>query len=108
MLVEGGQQVHRLAVAAGMPGAPHRFAIHDLRPPGAPAMSCCLAGGLQPGIEPGPDGGIDRVRVGCFQDAADGGLIRWLEPPRQRITADPQSGQDLRRCVRDPFAGRSE
>ena len=48
------------------------------------------------------------VRAGRFQDAADGGLIRWLEPPGQRITADPQSGQDLRRCVRDPFADRSE
>ena len=108
VLIEGGQQVHRLAVAGGMTGAPHRLAVHGHRPPGTLAASCCLAGGLQPRIQPGPDGGIERVRVRRFQDAADGGLIRRLEPPGQRITADAQSSQDLRRRVRDPFTDRGE
>jgi hypothetical protein len=107
-LIEGGQQVYRLAVGAGMTGAPHRLAVHRDRPPGAPRVSCGLAGGLQPRIQPGPDSSIQRVRVGRFQHAADGGLIRRREPPGQRITADPQSGQDLRRRVRDPFADRGE
>ena len=108
MLIEGGQQVHGLAVAAGMTGAPHRLAVHGHRPPGTLAVSCCLAGGLQPRIQPGPDGGIERVGIDRFQHPADGGLIRRLEPPGQRITADAQSGQDLRRRVRDPFADRGE
>ena len=33
-LIEGGQQVYRLAVGAGMTGAPHRLAVHRHRPPG--------------------------------------------------------------------------
>jgi hypothetical protein len=107
-LIEGGQQVYRLAAGAGMTGAPHRLAVHRDRPPGAPRVSCGLAGGLQPRIQPGPGGGIQRVRVCGFQHAADGGLIRRHEPPGQRITADAQSGQDLRRRVRDPFADRGE
>jgi len=107
-LIEGGQQVHRLAVAAGMTGAAHRLAVHRHRPPGARAVSCGLADGLQPRIQPGPDSSIQRVRVGRFQHAADGGLIRRHEPPGQRITADAQSGQDQRRRVRDPFADRGE
>ena len=55
-LIEGGQQVHRLAVGAGVTGAPHRLAIHRDRPPAAPPVSRCLAGGVQPRIRPGPDG----------------------------------------------------
>jgi hypothetical protein len=107
-LIQGGQQVHRLAVAAGMTGTPHRLAVHRDRPWGAPPVSCRPAGGLQPRIQPGPDGGIQPVSVCRFQHAADGGLIRRREPPGQRITADAQSGQDLRRRVRDPFADRGE
>lgn len=85
------------------PGDLVGLAVHRDRPPGAPRVSCGLAGGLQPRIQPGPDSSIQRVRVGRFQHAADGGLIRRHEPPGQRITADAQSGQDLRRRVRDPF-----
>jgi hypothetical protein len=107
-LIEGGQQVHRLAVGAGVTGAPHRLAVHRDRPPAAPPVTCCLAGGVQPRIQPGPDGGIQPVSVHGFQHAADGGLIRRHEPPGQRITADAQSGQDLRRRVRDPLADRGE
>ena len=43
-------------------------------------MSCGLAGSLQPRFQPGPDSSIQRVRVGRFQHAADGGLIRRHEP----------------------------
>jgi hypothetical protein len=67
-----------------------------------------LAGGLHPRIKPGPGSSIQRVRAGRFQHAADGGLIRRHDLPGQRITADAQSGQDLRRRVRDPFADRGE
>ena len=91
-------------VGAGMAGAPHRLAVHRDRPPGAPRVPC----GLQPRIQPGPDSSIQRVRAGRFQHAADGGLIRRHEPPGQRITADVQSGQDLRRRVRDPFTDRGK
>jgi hypothetical protein len=69
-LIEGGQQVHRLAVGAGVTGAPHRLAVHRDRPPAAPPVSCCLAGGVQPRIQPGPDGGIQPVSVRGFQHAA--------------------------------------
>jgi hypothetical protein len=34
-LIEGGQQVHRLAVGAGVTGAPHRLAVHRDRPTAA-------------------------------------------------------------------------
>ena len=81
------------------------------RPPPAGARrpcSCSLVSGPQPRIQPGPHRGIERVGVYRFQDPADGGLIRRLEPAGQRITADPESGQDLRRRVRDPFADRGE
>jgi hypothetical protein len=40
------------------------------------------------------------------RDPADGGLIGRLESPGQRITADTEGGQDLRRRVREPFADR--
>jgi hypothetical protein len=107
-LIEGGQQVHRLAAGAGVTGAPHRLAVHRDRPPAAPPVPCCLAGGVQPRIQPGPDGGIQPASVRGFQHAADGSLIRRREPPGQRITADTHSGQDLRRRIRDPLAGRGE
>nr|WP_204076787.1 hypothetical protein [Planotetraspora phitsanulokensis] len=91
-----------------MTGAPHRLAVHRDRPPAAPSVSCCLAGGVQPRIQPGLDGGIQPVSVHGFQHAADGSLIRRHEPPGQRIAADAQSGQDLRRRIRDPLADRGE
>jgi hypothetical protein len=53
-LIEGGQKVHRLAAGAGVTGAPHRLAVHRDRPPAAPPVSCCPAGGVQPRIQPGP------------------------------------------------------
>ena len=47
-LIEGSQQVHGLPVTAGMPGAPHRLAIHGHRPPPAPPRLPALASGPQP------------------------------------------------------------
>jgi hypothetical protein len=89
-------------------GAAHGLAVHGQRPPGASAAPGSLVSGPQPPGEPGPDRGIERVGVDGFQDPADGGLIRWLELAGQRITADPETGQDLRRRVGDPLADRCE
>jgi hypothetical protein len=104
LLVDDRQQVRGLPVAGGVPGAPHRLAVHGQRPPGAPAAPGSLVSRPQPPGEPGSHRGVERVGVDGFQDPADGGLIRWLEPAGQRITADPETGQDLRRRVGDPLA----
>ena len=90
------QQVHGLPVTAGVTGAPHRLAVHGQRPPRPPGAPGPLASGPQPPGEPGTYSGAERAGAGGFQDPADGGLIRRLEPPGQRITADPETGQDLR------------
>ena len=109
-LIEGSQQMHGLPVTAGMPGSPHRLAVHRHRPPPAPPMLPALASGPQPQLrlQPGPHRRIEGRGIHGFQDPADGGLIRRLEPAGQRVTADPESGQHLRRRVRHPFADRGE
>jgi hypothetical protein len=94
VLIEGGRQMHGLAVATGMTGTSHRLSVHRYRPPEAPTISCSLVGELQPCIQPGLDSGIQRVSVRRVQDPADGSLIGRIEPPDQRITADAESGQD--------------
>src|SRR6202451_2480376 len=70
-------------------------------PRGPPAPPGWLASALQPPGEPGTYRGVERAGVDGFQDPADGGLIRRLEPAGQRITAGPQAGPDLRRGVGD-------
>ena len=109
-LIEGSQQMHGLPVTAGMPGSAHRLAIHGHRPSPAPSVLSSLASGPQPHlrIHPGPHRRIEGRGIHGFQDPADGGLIRRLEPAGQRVTADPESGQDLRRRVRHPLAHRGE
>ena len=100
LLVEGGEQVHRPAVAAGMTGAPH-----DLPSTATVRRWCCpCTPACSRATSQGPHGSIQRGGVHGFQDAADGGLTRRVELVCQRVTADPESGQDLRRRVRDPFA----
>ena len=91
-----------------MTGAPHRLAIHRQRPPLPEAMTLSLVRGPQPGTEPGPHRGVKGGGVNGFQDPADGRFIRWLEPPRQRIMADTETGQDLRRRIRHPLADGRE
>jgi len=108
VLIDSSQQVHRLAVATGMPGAPHCLAVYGHRPPRALVMPSCPVGGPQPRLQPRPGRGIQRVSICCFQDAADGGLIRRLALPGQGTMADTESGQDLRRRVRHPFTDRRE
>ena len=50
-------------------------------------MSCCLAGGVQPRIQPGPHGGIQPVSVRGFQHAAmaasSGGMNRRVSGSRR-------------------------
>lgn len=104
LLIDRRQQVRGLPVAAGVPGAAQGFAVHGHRPPAAAGPSGC---GSQPRAEPGPDCGVQRVRVQRFQDPADGCLVR-LEPLGQRVIADPERSQDLRRRVRDPLADRRQ
>ncbi len=88
--------------------APHRLAAHGQRPPLAPAVGWSLVSGPQPPGEPGPHRSIEGAGIDCFQDPADGGLIRRLEPAGQRITPGPETGQDLRRRVRDPLTDGRE
>jgi hypothetical protein len=94
-LIEDGQQVHWLAVGAGMTGAPHRLAVHRDRPPGAPRVSCGLAGGLQSRIQPGPDSSIQRVRVGAsstrWMVASSGGTNR-------RVSGSQRTPRAARTC----------
>jgi hypothetical protein len=71
-------------------------------------MAVSLVSGRQPPGEPGPHGGVQRGSADRFQDPADGGLIRWLEPAGQRVTTQPQYVQDLRWRVRDPLTDRRE
>jgi hypothetical protein len=104
LLVDDAQQVHGLPVAAGMTGAPHRRAVHRQRPPLPEAMTLSLVRAPQPGTHRGVKGGC----VHGFQDPADGRFIRCLEPPRQRIMADAEGGQDLRRRIRHPLADGRE
>jgi hypothetical protein len=108
LLVGYRQQVHSLPVGCGMTGAAHCLTVHGQRPPPAPVMPGPLVSGSQPRAEPGPNCGVERIGVDCFQDPADSGLIRRPEPAGQRVIADSQRGQDLRRRVRDPLADRGE
>jgi hypothetical protein len=109
-LIEGSQQMHGLPVTAGMPGSPHRLAIHGHRPAPAPPVLWSLASSPQPQLrlQPGTHRRIEGRGIHGFQEPADGGLIRRREPAGQRVTADPQSSQDLRRRVRHPFTDRGE
>ena len=93
-----------------MPGGPHRLAIHGHRPPPAAALFSSLASGPQPQLrtQPGTHRRVEGRGINGFQDPADGGLIRRLEPAAQRITAHPKSDQDLRRRVRHPLADGGE
>jgi len=106
LLIGCREQMHSLPVGTGMPGAPHRLAIHGQCPPRSPAVPGLLMPSPQPPGKPRPDRSIECVSVNGFQDPADSGLIRRLEPAGQRITPDPQQGQDLRRRIRHPFTDR--
>jgi hypothetical protein len=102
--------MHGLPVAAGMPGAPDCLAIHGHRPPPAPPMPPALASGPQPQprFQPGTHRRVEGHGINGFQDPADGGLIRRLEPPGQRIKAHPKSSEDLRWGIRGPLADGRE
>jgi hypothetical protein len=71
-------------------------------------MAMVLVSGAQPGTEPGTHRGVKGGCIHGFQDTADGRFIRRLESPRQRITADAQTGQHLRRRIRHPLADGRE
>ena len=86
VLIGRRQQVHPLPIGAGMPGAPHRLAVHRQRPPPRPGF---LTDGVQPPRQPRPHRGIQRAWIHTFQHPPDGGLIRRHEPAGQRITPDP-------------------
>jgi hypothetical protein len=108
LLIGDRQQVHGLPAAAGMAGAPHRLAVHGQCPPLPVAVLWPLVTGCQPPGEPGTHRRAERIGIDSFQDPADGGLIRRLEPARQGIMPDPERGQNLRRRVRDPLADRGQ
>jgi hypothetical protein len=108
VLVAGRQQVDGLPICAGVTGAAQRLAVHGQHLPLAPAAPWPLAGGAQPRRQPGPHRGLERARIDPLQDSADGGLIRRLKPPGQRVTADTETGQDMRRRIRHPLADRGK
>ena len=59
LLIDDGQQVRRLPVAAGVPGAPDGLAVHGHRPPVFAAVTRCLVSGPQTAREPGSDRGVE-------------------------------------------------
>jgi len=108
LLVGDREQVRGLTVAAGVAGAPDRLAVHGQRPPRSPAVPGSRISAPQPCSQPGSHRRIQRISVHCFQDPADSGLIRRLEPAGQQVTPDPERGQHLRWGVGDPLAHRGE
>jgi hypothetical protein len=108
LLVCGRQQVPGLAITAGMPGSAHRLAIHRHCPPLPPPTPRQRAAGLQPGGQPRSHRGLQRGGIHRFQHPPERRLIRRLEPPRQRVIADPQRGQHPRRGIGGPLADRGE
>ena len=106
VVVQDRQQVHGLPVSwrGGCPAAPCRL------PPALPAgpRPGLQAGRLHTGGLPGAGRRIQDSCIDCFQDPADGGLIRTPEPPGPGIAADPGRGQDGRRRVSNPLADGGE
>jgi len=103
-LIGDRQQVHGPPILAGVPGAPHRLAVHRQRPPRSPAVLWPRVYRSQPRRQPRSHCSIERVGVDGLQDPPDRGFIRRREPAGQWIPAHPERAQDLRRRVRGPLA----
>lgn len=88
-----------LPAGAGVPGTAQRLAVHRQRPLPAPGRRSRRAG--QPRPQPGPHRGVEHASVDLLQHPADGGLFRRLKPPGQRVTADTERAQDVRRRIGD-------
>jgi hypothetical protein len=108
LLVADCQQMNGLPIGTGVAGAAYGLAVHRQRTLPAPGRRRRRRGG-QPRRQPRPHRTVQRARVHPLQDPADGGLIRRrLKTPGQRVTANAQQGQNVRRRVRHPFADRGE
>jgi hypothetical protein len=111
-LVEHRQQVQRLPIGRVVTGATQRLAVHRQSSAGTTAASRSQpvdpVTGLERAGQPGTDRRIEGVGVHLFEDPADRGLIWWFERPGQRVTADPERGQDLRRSIQHPFTDCGE